>query len=446
MSRCLSQWLQWQETLHPQSIDLGLQRIQTVARRLHPEVFHVTGSQQLPFKCILVGGTNGKGSTIAFLSSILQSAGYKTGVYTSPHLLKYNERICIDQQMIEDQQLCRIFATIDKARGDISLTYFEFSTLAAITYFIQQACEVVIMEVGMGGRLDAVNILDADVSLVTTVDLDHQQWLGDSIEKIAFEKAGIFKKNRIAIYGDAPIANTMIQVAKQKKSFLIRYQHDYDYTIEEQAWSLQLRILDRVLEHLPHPAIAGNIQYLNAANAIMTLMSIASDLPQLHQQHICEGLQQASIMARYQILSQQPLVIADVAHNPQAVRLLKQYLEHPDLLYENSTTSRITTIAFFAIMQDKDYPQIIDIMADSIDHWVLPELDIERALPMQTLASAIHQKIKNTPLQCYNRDITFEQILSSLKQQYPSFRLIIFGSFYTIAKALEYYHGTRTAG
>ncbi|MFK5985835.1 MAG: folylpolyglutamate synthase/dihydrofolate synthase family protein [Pseudomonadota bacterium] len=445
MPKTLAQWLQWLESLHPSKIDLGLQRIVQVAARLLPDNFFANAKQSLPFKIIVVGGTNGKGSSLAFLQSILIASGYKTGTYTSPHFLSFNERIQVNSSSIGDAQLCAVFEQIEAMRGDISLTYFEYATLAALYYFVQQKCDVIVMEVGLGGRLDAVNILDSDVSLVTTVDLDHQNWLGDNIEAIAYEKAGIFRNKHLALYGDENTPSSLVKHAKEIDCSLLQYGKDYSYNKQSQHWTIYPnRCFDNNSDYslgpLIFPLLHGEIQFKNACNAIVLLNNLQQQLPKITLQTINKGIEKASIEGRYQCLSKSKNidVFVDVAHNPQAAKILNTILSEP--AYTGQTH------AIFAILDDKDIRGVVQQLINSFDAWHIIRLDSARATTQQKIKDIIQSENKNIPVSCYNE---FSVALKTVMEQNNSMvskdltgvknRVIIFGSFLTVAQAMAFF-------
>jgi len=462
----LAQWLQWLESLHPTEIDLGLDRIKQVAKRLLPKLFRADGTQSYPFKVITVGGTNGKGSTIAFLQSILISSGYTIGTYTSPHFIHYNERIQINALAITDNDLCDVFEQIELVRGDISLSYFEYGTLAAIYHFYQSKCDVIVLEVGLGGRLDAVNILDSDCSLVTTVDLDHQDWLGDNKESIGYEQAGIFRQAKVAIYGDDNAPESVIKHARKIGAKLWLNGIDFTYKFHSEHWEVLATsgLIDSIdlikLNPLKFPVLLGDIQLKNACNAIMLLFSLQKQLSQISLQTINQGILAAFITGRYQCLTKNPdsyteesadtsvgdsvEVIVDVAHNPQAARILKQFLSSKN--YQGKTH------AIFSILEDKDVCSVSQQLKHVFDSWNLFPVDSARAMDTKEIKNILQRHIKNIPITCYN---DFSSAYETLMEQINSMdnngshpsdnikknRIIIFGSFFTVAKAMEYFHG-----
>ncbi len=450
--RTLAQWLTWLESLHPTEIELGLERLNQVARLLLPDLFHADGRQSLPFKVITVAGTNGKGSSIAFIQSILHYSAYKTGVYTSPHFIHYNERIQINTIAITDSELCSVFEKIEAVRGDISLTYFEYGTLAAIYYFYHTQCEVIVMEVGLGGRLDAVNILDADCSLITTVDLDHQDWLGDTIESIAYEKAGIYRKDKVALYGDVQIPDSVANYANHLGVTLLQYGRDFCYQIKSDHWAvLTFNKNDpTTIEPLQFPQLAGIIQFQNACNAIMVVHSLIKQLNQISLQTINQGIKNTFIKGRYQYLAKKPDVIVDVAHNPQAALILKHFLSENWL---STDQQKGQTHAIFSILADKDISGVINQLSNTFESWHIIPVDSARAMPPEKIKNILCTHIKHIPITCYNNfsgayQTLMEQIKSmDQKGSNPSennvkHRIIVFGSFFTVAQAMEYFHGT----
>ncbi len=438
----LSQWLSWQETLYPKEIDLGLQRVNIVLRHLLPQYF-LGQKQKLPFLVITVAGTNGKGSTIEYLHTILQQASYRVGVYTSPHLLQYNERIQINHQLITDQQLCDIFSIIDQARKDQLLSYFEFGTLAAILHFVQQKCDVVILEVGLGGRLDAVNCIDADCSLVTTVDLDHQDWLGDNIEKIAFEKAGIFRANKPAIYGDENIPLSLKDHANKINANLLQYAENYFYSKHENnnwSWEAKQSTKWKKIDNLAKPPIWGDIQYKNLTNAIMVLNSLADKLDKLDKDIISLGLRNAVIAGRLQHFDYQPQLILDVAHNSQAAVYLKDHL----LKYP----IKGKTYAIFSMLADKDVNSVLQIMDEVIDGWNIYPLNSNRALARDKMLLMMSSSLKKVTMgkasvTCYNcfSEAFLQQVEKMNNTEKNKNRVVIFGSFLIVADALRFLDG-----
>ncbi len=356
----LNEWLTWQETLHPKSIDLGLARVRKVYRALLPE-------PKTPFT-LTIGGTNGKGSCVALLDAILRAQGYRVGAYTSPHLLRYNERIRIDGECVEDSLLLESFERIDRARGDVSLSFFEFGTLAALELFSQSSLDVQILEVGLGGRLDAVNIVDADAALIASIDIDHRDWFGDDREAIAMEKAGILRPNRPAVIGDPDPPRSLMDFVKANDIPLARQGIDFssERTITGWNWFGPGGRLDS----LPMPAIAGEHQLLNASAVLQLLHSISAQRP-VSEGAIRHGLENVKLAGRFQYFEGDVPCLVDVAHNPQAARILAEYLR------ARFPARRIHAV--FAIMRDKDIAGVVSPLKPLVERWYLAPIALPRA-------------------------------------------------------------------
>ncbi len=437
----LQQWLDWQETLHPSEIDLGLHRVALVLQRLYPDIYHPSRqSVKYPFTIITIAGTNGKGSTIALLSSILTQAGYCVGAYSSPHLQSYNERICINQVPVKDILICDAFTRINEVRDDISLTYFEFATLAAVEVFYQQQCDIVILEVGLGGRLDAVNAIDPDVAFVSTVDFDHQDWLGNDLNTIALEKAGIYRRDKPAIYGDEPLIDSIREKVHQQSLDFYQYGKDYNYRLREQQWDWLPAQGSPFNAHynLPLPALAGNIQLKNAANVLFILKLLKLQWP-VTQADIKQGLLSVQISGRFQILQSRPLIIADVAHNVQAARVLKTTID--DL----TVPGKFHIIA--GMLKDKDIINVLSCLLPVAASWRIIELNSPRAMPADELKQIL-QKITgpNTEIKCFadfkQAYSDFEEANKKSAKEYniaenQTDNLLIMGSFFTVSDALR---------
>ncbi len=347
----LDDWLRWQENQFQSAIKLGLERIRTVAQRM--DLLH------LPVPVITVAGTNGKGSTCAMLMRILQQQGYKVGTYTSPHLLHYNERIAVDGIPADDATLCAAFSAIDKARKNIALTYFEFGTLAAVWCFLRAQVDVMVLEVGLGGRLDACNLWDADVAIITSIGIDHVDWLGSTREAIGREKAGIMRAGKPIICGD-PEPPAIIAVEAERTGAVL-WQYGRDFSAEA----------------IPQPALKGDVQRRNAACVLMALKQLAERLP-VSENSIAEGLRTVSLVGRMQKVWDAPEVILDVAHNPHAA------LELADWLKKNPVSGK--TSAIFSILADKDVAGVVEIMATHMDEWHLVPLLGYRAISLEALS------------------------------------------------------------
>ena len=468
MSKSLQDWLDWQETLHPSEIDLGLQRVAQVLHRLLESLTcnkesstsmsstDADTAEQFnpPFTVITIAGTNGKGSTVAMLESIFTEAGYQVGSYTSPHLLQYNERIKINTVPVSDALICDSFERIDTARNDISLTYFEFGTLAAIDIFHQQLCDIVILEVGLGGRLDAVNVIDADVALVTTVDIDHQDWLGSDKETIAIEKAGIYRQNKPAIYGDSDCPQSILHIVEQQKLTFYQYSADYQYEVREQQWDwLSLPVdkkneSDNKLElfsryNLPLPNLQGAAQLKNAANVLMVLDLLKQTCP-VTQAEIKRGFQSVQLPGRFQVVSTDPIVVLDVAHNVQATEVLRMSLES----LNRNRAGKLHVIV--GMLNDKDVSDVISVLEPIVDSWRVIELDTPRAMPASVI-QALLTDVLSASEQSTGVVVKKIQCFSNFEQAYQDFcennlllntidTLLVFGSFFTVTDALHFFN------
>jgi len=418
-SPSLSQWLERLESMHSVAIDMGLDRVATVAARLN-----------LRFDCpvITVGGTNGKGSTCAMLESMLMQGSYRVGLYTSPHIIDFNERARIDGHSVSDAALCDTFAAVEAVRADVSLTYFEFTTLAILKLFADAKLDVVILEVGLGGRLDAVNIIDPDVAIVTSVDLDHQQYLGDTREKIGFEKAGIFRSQRAAICGDPSPPQSLVEHANAIGADLWLFGRDFNYSGDRQQWSYGGRAVRR--HALAYPSLRGANQLLNASAALAALEVLRDRLP-LGAQEIRAGLVLVELPARFQVLPGRPAVILDVAHNPHAAATLAQNLDQMGFFPY--------TYAVFGAMSDKDINGMLLHLKDKIDHWYLCDLPLPRAVRAESLAHALDtagfmagtEGGTERSVQCFGTPA--EAYAAARDSVGENDRIVVFGSFLTVA-------------
>ncbi len=407
-SQSLSDWLSYLEHIHPQQIDMGLTRVRQVAER--------ADLLSLPSFVITVGGTNGKGTTCAMLSSILNEAGYTTGVYASPHLLRYNERIKINGEEVSDEEICESLAYVESFRNETSLTFFEFGTLAAFALFKKKKPDVVLLEVGLGGRLDATNIIDADISVITSIDLDHCDWLGNTREDIAKEKAGILRTGKPAIIGEPDIPTTLIAAAEQISTDLYCVDRDFSYALSEANWLYQGKV--RQIEQLPVPMLP----LPNAATALAVIEHMPSSWI-IPQQAIEKGLEKAALSGRFQQIMSSPTVIVDVAHNPHAAKYLAKKLQM-------ISNKRIHAVV--GMLKDKDIEHTLSAVRDYIDDWFLADLQGPRAATAEMLSSVLPESdIKHTFKNVH------QAYKAALKQASESDVIIVFGSFLTIADVLN---------
>ena len=412
----LADWLAWQEQLHPRPIDLGLERIKSVYQQLKPS--------QPTLPTITVAGTNGKGSTIAYLSAIYIAQGYRVGAYTSPHILKYNERIQINGVPVADELICAAFERIDAVRGEISLSYFEFSTLAALLIFTEASLDVQLLEVGLGGRLDAVNMIDADTAIVTTIGIDHTEWLGETFDEIAKEKAGIFRAGKPAIIADPDAPDSLLQTAIQKKSQVYRAGCEFKYHKNLDGWAWMSNA-GAHYDELPTPAFAGEHQYRNASAVIMAVETMQSVLP-VTPQAIGLGISQAKLQGRFQFFPGETPVLLDVAHNPQAIETLVDYLKQ--------RMPGVKIHAIFAMMKDKDIGTAISLMSDSISYWYCAPLNNPRAASESMLMSFFAEKNITAVQGGYSSvAATFEDVKRRVK---PGELIVVFGSFFLVSEYL----------
>lgn len=409
----LEAWLAHLESLHPSTIELGLDRVRTVqdALQLYPT-----------FPIIIVGGTNGKGSTCAYLEASLLAAGYRVGCYTSPHLIRYNERVRIDGRMLDDGVLCDGFAAVEAGRGDMALTYFEFGTLAAVWSFAQAKLDVVILEVGLGGRLDAVNVFEPAVAIVTTVALDHQDYLGDTREQIGYEKAGIFRADRSAICADDDPPASLLQQAQECGSQLLRIGRDFGVQRAAESWTYWGPQGTRAA--LPFPGMRGAQQLANAAAAIAALDCLRAQLP-VTQTDLRAGLLSARLPGRFQVLPGKPDVILDVAHNPQAAQILAENLR--------AQACAGNTYAVFGMLRDKDIEAVIAALGGLIDGWVVAGLGGPRGASAEQLAGLLQAQGQRVLQQC--PDIA-QAYRFACREAGEDDRICVFGSFHTVAEAL----------
>ncbi|MGV7196143.1 bifunctional tetrahydrofolate synthase/dihydrofolate synthase [Xanthomonas axonopodis] len=409
----LSDWLAYIEQQHPSVIDMGLERVREVAARLQIEApaRHV----------IVVGGTNGKGSTVAFIEAIGRAAGWKVGAYTSPHLLRYNERVRIDGNEASDAQLVEAFAAVEAVRGDTTLTYFEYGTLAALWLFQQSALELAVLEIGLGGRLDAVNIVDSDVAVITTVDIDHTDWLGEDREAIGTEKAGIIRAWKPVVLGEIDPPSSVLRRAYQLGANAIRAGSDYFFEpIDARQW--RWRDVAVTLE-LPMPALLAPVQLANAAAAIAALQALPVDVPAAAW---VQGMTDAQVVGRLQRMDLAGVeVLLDVGHNPQAARALGQALAAQPIAG--------VTHAVYAGLADKDAVGVVEAVAGQVDRWTLAGLQGARAQSAQ----ALQQRLQGTAaVQAACHADVAHALRAVLAAARPGDRVLVFGSFLTVADAL----------
>ena len=412
-SKTAIEWLAYIEALHPKSIAMGLDRVKSVADKL---------ALNPKFPIITVAGTNGKGSVCAMLSQIYVESGCRVGCYTSPHLNRYNERVSVNLQHISDADLCTAFEAVEAARADVQLTYFEMGTLAAMYHFCGQNLDVCILEVGLGGRLDAVNVFEPTCAIVTAIDLDHMEFLGDTREKIGFEKAGVFRANKLAICGDENPPQSLLEYAAKIGANLQLINRDFSVKKSAQGWNYQAG--EQVLQ-LPNLGLTGEFQLNNAACAICAVQYLGEILPAL-QANIHAALRAVKLSGRYQQIHTNPQIIVDVAHNPQAAKSLAQNLQ--------SNAGAGKTLAVLGMLADKDIAGVINAVAPEIDAWYLADIHSPRGAKAIELQELLLNRTLNLPIQTFAS--VSAAIESACKNSAKNDRIIVFGSFYTVADAI----------
>jgi dihydrofolate synthase/folylpolyglutamate synthase len=415
--KTLSEWLAHCENLHPHAIDMGLDRVRQVAQKL-----------QLALKVpvITVAGTNGKGSTCAMLEAIYLQAGYKTGVYTSPHLVQFEERCRLQGESPPAAMFASAFEQVEQARGEISLTYFEFSTLAILKMMADSELDVVILEVGLGGRLDAVNLLDADCAIITSIDLDHTSLLGNDRETIGLEKAGIMRSGKSVVLSDPVPPNSIIQHAKKLGADLWLMGQDFNFSGDPLQWSWAGR--GRRYSGLAYPALRGANQLLNASGVLAALEIMRPQLP-VTAQAIRNGLAMVELTGRFQIVPGEPVLVLDVAHNPHSVAALAANLDAMGFYP--------CTHAIFGAMADKDLASMLQKILPLVDAWYFTDLPLPRATSAVKLQDEWRQM--NTRQDVIASQYTSPQkaLEAAITAAAPADRILVFGSFYTVGGVLQ---------
>ena len=416
----LADWLAHAEQLHAKNIDMGLDRVRAVADRMG-----------LRFDCpvITVAGTNGKGSTCAMLESILTHAGYRTAVYTSPHLVHFEERLRLAGEAVDATKLIAHFAAVEGARAEISLTYFEFTTLALLRCAAAEKPDAVILEVGLGGRLDAVNVIDTDCAVITSIDLDHMEFLGPDRESIGFEKAGILRSGKPAIVSDPVPPQSVLDHAKAIGADLWRFGHDFNVSGDKQQWGWSGR--GRRYSGLAYPALRGANQLLNAAGVLAALEALRQTLP-INAQAVRTGLAMVDLPGRFQIVPGQPALVLDVAHNPHAVAALAENLDAMGFYP--------TTRAVFGVMADKDLAPILARIGPLIDRWYFTDLPTPRAARAVDVKAQWAAQNQRGDVAATVHAAPLEALQAAIDEADPADRIVVFGSFFTVGGVLV--HGT----
>ncbi|MFC5868148.1 bifunctional tetrahydrofolate synthase/dihydrofolate synthase [Aquincola agrisoli] len=415
--RTLADWLAHCERLHPKNIDMTLDRVRAVAQRL---------GVRFEVPVITVAGTNGKGSTCAMLESIALAAGYRVGLYAKPHLVHFEERCRVNGRMADEATLLPHFEAVEAARGDTTLSYFEFTMLAILRVFMHTPLDLVILEVGLGGRLDAVNIVDTDCAVLTSIDLDHTDWLGPTREDIGREKAHIMRPGKPAIVSDPMPPQSVIDHAGRIGADLWLAGRDFRHSGDRQQWQWAGR--QRRFNALAYPALRGANQLLNAAGALAAFEALYEQLP-ISAQAVRQGLALVDLPGRFQIVPGQPTLVLDVAHNPQSVAALALNLDQMGFFPR--------THAVFGAMRDKDLPALLAKLAPLVDHWYLCDLETPRAATAAELAAAVQALHCANPPAVETHASPAAALRAAVAAADPADRIVVFGSFYTVGGVLK---------
>jgi dihydrofolate synthase/folylpolyglutamate synthase len=416
MTRTLEQWLQHSESLHPKTMDLSLERVQ-----------QVRDAMRLAFTVpvITVAGTNGKGSTCSMIEAIARAAGYRVGLYIKPHFVHFEERCRVDGASVTGESLCEDFQAVEDARGETALTTFEFSTLAILRRLAREPLDLVILEVGLGGRYDAVNAIDADCSVITSIDLDHTEFLGPDRESIGREKAGILRTGRPGIVSDPVPPQSILDRAQEIGADLWLVGRDFNHQGDRQQWGWSGR--GRRYHGLAYPALRGANQLLNASGAIAALEALRDRVP-INAQAVRQGLAGVDLPGRFQIVPGQPALVLDVAHNPQAVSALALNLDQMGFYPR--------TFAVFGVMRDKDLAGVIAKIAPLVDRWFLTDLPLPRAATASELARLLREQ-RGDGVDISTHGDPSQALAAALGAADPADRIVVFGSFYTVGGVLK---------
>jgi len=415
--KTLQEWLDFCERLHPVTIDMGLERVQAVAQRL-----------DLRFECpvITVAGTNGKGSTCAMLEAILLQAGYRTGVYSSPHLVHFEERCRLSGQSASAETLAEAFAAVEAVRGEVSLTYFEFSTLAILWLLAREPLDAVILEVGLGGRLDAVNVVDADCAIITSIDLDHTAILGPDRETIGREKAGIVRAGRPVVVSDPVPPHSVLNAAQNLDADLWLFGRDFNFSGDKQQWAWAGR--GRRYAGMAYPALRGANQLVNASGVLAALEALRQRIP-VTAQAVRNGLAMVELPGRFQIVPGQPVLVLDVAHNPHSVAALAENLDAMGFYP--------STHVVFGAMADKDLRPMLQRMGPLVDRWYFTDLPLPRAASAQALQAAWQVGNPRQDVSSTVHSGPAQALQAAVAAADPADRIVVFGSFYTVGGVLQ---------
>ncbi len=414
--KTLTDWLEWQQKLHPANIDFKIERIKSVYDRL--------GINRIADKIIIIAGTNGKGSTVSILESFLCQANFKVGAFTSPHIQRYNERIKINKDEISDEEIIEAFKFIDDKRGDTSLTYFEFATLAAFYIFYKNNIDYAILEVGLGGRLDATNIIDSDISIITSIGIDHTEFLGSTIDSIALEKAGVMRPLKFSIFADDCPQSAIMKYAKNNSTTLLVHQNDFESKIFNDHWEWSGKTFKKI--KLPLLPLVGDFQYNHASAALKALEILEPNI--FKEKDIFQkAIKKIKLLGRYQIVQSNPEIILDVAHNEDAANKLKSNLEK----YPKKKTR-----AVIGVLKDKDVYSLVKPLMSTVDKWYCATIESERGMNAKEIASRLEVSTKNCNVEKFDKmSSAFSRVLS--ESSYED-RILIYGSFYTVSEFFRY--------
>jgi dihydrofolate synthase/folylpolyglutamate synthase len=428
MARSLAQWVDYIQTLHHREIELSLERVREVFLRMYPN--------GLPYKIISLSGTNGKGSTAELLASIYNQAGYKVGKFTSPHLVRFNERFNLNGESVDDQSLLNAFERVESGREGMPITFFEYGTLLAIDLFAARQVDVAIMEVGLGGRLDSVNILDADLAIVTSISIDHTRWLGNSIEEIGFEKVAIARKGCPLVLGLTNPPASMLNYASGLAAQLSQIgQHfDYSYLDGDDTW--QWSSSETTIDNLPLPFRQQGVQLSNCSSALEAVRLMSNYLP-ADKDSICQGIKNATILGRCQLRSRKPDIVLDVSHNQASVARLSQFLNSLGSTKTSGegATFRGRTVAVCGMLRDKEIEVSLEQIVAQIDDWHVATIHNDRGSRASEMSSVISSLCGSTVVEYDRVQDAYDAALSTLTADDC---LVVFGSFHIVGDILEH--------
>lgn len=417
IQRTLLEWVEYIQTLHHRQIDLSLDRVASVFQRFAPDV--------LPFKVVAIAGTNGKGSTAEILASIYRAGGYRVGKYTSPHLVTFNERINVNGRMVSDADLLASFERVESKRADVAITFFEFGTLVALDLFLRADLDLIVLEVGLGGRMDAVNVIDSDVAVITNVSLDHMGWLGDTVEQIAVEKSGIARAKKPCIVGMAAPPSSLIGACQDTAAELEMIGREFRYEDCRGDWTF---VSDtEKITGLPLPFRQNGVQLNNASLAVRVGQKLQSDLP-LMQDSIRLGISSAKLLGRCQVLQYDPMVILDVAHNEASVARLSTFVRNHGV--------KGNIIAVCGFLKDKAIVNSLRHIEPFIKHWHLASIDGERGSCAEELSRLLQREldVARQSLDCYgDAKAAYAEALQTLT---AGDCVVVFGSFFIVGDIL----------